>query len=67
MEKLNSIEKGLSDLDYLYSTGVTKDMLEAGGEKYKRWDNALNEIYEILKVELSKEDMDALTENKLSG
>nr|WP_164907536.1 DUF1311 domain-containing protein [Clostridium septicum] len=42
-------------------------MLEAGGEKYKRWDNALNEIYEILKVELSKEDMDALTENKLSG
>jgi uncharacterized protein YecT (DUF1311 family) len=65
IEKLNSIESGLSDLDYLYESGITVQMKEAAGETYKRWDNSLNEIYSLLKVQLSNSEMDELTEKQI--
>lgn len=35
-------------------------MKEALGETYKRWDDALNEIYGVLEEQLSSSDMDEL-------
>ncbi|MGL4772192.1 MAG: lysozyme inhibitor LprI family protein [Clostridium sp.] len=61
LKKLAMVETGLSDLDYLYESGVTADMVEAEGTVLKRWDDMLNEIYKLLKVQLSKDEMDELT------
>lgn len=60
MGKLDSIEHGMTDLDYLYLKGITSDMNQAESERYKRWDVALNEIYGLLKKELSKNEMNLL-------
>lgn len=59
-DKLNQIEKNLEELDYLYVDGVTAKMLEAESETFKRWDNALNDIYGVLKTTLSANEMDLL-------
>lgn len=58
--KLNAIEAGLIDLDYLYTNGITAEISEAESERYKRWDHVLNEIYGVLKKQLSKQDMEQL-------
>ncbi|KXH87536.1 lysozyme inhibitor LprI family protein [Sporosarcina sp. HYO08] len=60
LRKLDGIEAGLSDLAYLYANGITAEMKEAEAEVYKRWDDALNEIYGVLKSQLSKNEMDLL-------
>lgn len=62
IEKLNSIEMELNDL---YKGETTIEMKEFAGKTYKKWDNALNEIYSLLKVQLSNSDMDALTEKQI--
>ena len=66
IQKLNMIEVGLNDLSYLYESGVTADLVEAEGETLKRWDDMLNEIYSLLKVQLSKTEMDELTDKQIS-
>ncbi|REB08546.1 DUF1311 domain-containing protein [Sporosarcina sp. BI001-red] len=60
LQKLYAIKDGLSDLDYLYKNGVTSEMMEATDETYTRWDNALNEIYSVLKKQLSDSEMESL-------
>lgn len=65
IQKLDSIENGLSDLNALSATGVTSDMIEAAGKKNARWDDALNEIYNYLKTKLSTSEMDILTEKQV--
>lgn len=60
LQKLNNIEAGLVDLKYLYDSGTTVDIEEAESETYKRWDNALNEIYGVLKEELPASEMSRL-------
>lgn len=62
--KLDAIERGLADLNYLYVNGVTVDMKEAESERYRRWDVALNEIYSLLKKQLSANDMNQLREKQ---
>jgi curved DNA-binding protein CbpA len=64
LEKLNNIEKGLVDLEYLYESGITSEMLEAESETYKRWDDALNEIYGILMSQLSSVEMNKLRQEQ---
>jgi uncharacterized protein YecT (DUF1311 family) len=59
-DKLNQIEIGLKELDYLYEDGITHKMLEAEIEHYERWDDALNEIYGVLKTTLTPGEMDSL-------
>ncbi|WP_075618898.1 lysozyme inhibitor LprI family protein [Paenisporosarcina indica] len=61
---LDSIEKGLSDLDPLYKSGTTVDLVEAESEAYKRWDAALNKVYGELKKQLSDKDMTKLREEQ---
>lgn len=60
MNKLEAIEAGLAELNYLYKGGVTSNILEAEYETLKRWDDTLNEIYGMLKTTLSLGEMDRL-------
>ena len=66
IQKLNMVEDELNDLSYLYESGVTTDLLEAEGQAVERWDGMLNEIYNLLKVQLSKTEMDDLTDKQIS-
>ena len=66
INKLNSTEEGMSDLDYLYQKGTTGDMGLAEATKLKRWDNMLNEIYSLLKTQLTESEMDELKNKQLS-
>ncbi|KQL39226.1 hypothetical protein AN960_09650 [Bacillus sp. FJAT-25509] len=60
LTKLNDIEASMTDLDSLYKSGITKDMVEAEGEKLNRWDTALNEIYQVLMRELPSSEASKL-------
>ena len=56
----------MSDLAYLYESGVTIDLVEAEGIRFKRWDDMLNEIYSLLKVQLTESEMKELKSKQLS-
>lgn len=62
--KLNSIEESLKKLDYLYEKGITTEMKEGESKRYEAWDNALNEIYGVLKMQLSTKEMNTLREKQ---
>lgn len=66
INKLNSLEEGMSDLDYLYESGVTAQMNEAEATKLGRWDNMLNEIYSLLKTQLTESEMKELKSKQIS-
>jgi len=65
-QKLHQIEASLSDLEYLTKDGVTSELIEAESERYERWDDALNEIYGVLKTQLSESEMNVLWEKQRS-
>ncbi|WP_338753308.1 lysozyme inhibitor LprI family protein [Bacillus sp. FJAT-52991] len=58
--KLEQIETGMADLEYIYEQGTTVEVREAESERYKRWDDALNEIYGVLKQQLPSNEMEQL-------
>jgi uncharacterized protein YecT (DUF1311 family) len=62
--KLDNVEIGLKYLKEK-EAGTTMDMREAADEKYKRWDTALNEIYSVLKKQLSSSDMKKLQSEEI--
>ncbi|PEX92819.1 lysozyme inhibitor LprI family protein [Bacillus cereus] len=62
--KLNSIEESLKKLDYLYENGITTEMKEGEAKRYDAWDQALNEIYGVLKKQLSTSEMNTLREKQ---
>jgi uncharacterized protein YecT (DUF1311 family) len=62
--KLATIQAGLKDLDPLYA-GSNVEMTAAANEEYKRWDAALNEIYGVLKTQLSKDEMSKLQKEEI--
>ena len=64
INKLDNIEAGLKALDKKDS-GTTADMLAAANERYKRWDAALNEIYNALKAQLTSTDMKKLQSEEI--
>jgi len=64
IDKLDKIQAGLKDLDKLYA-GNTLETKGAAGEEYDRWDAALNEIYGVLKTQLSKSDMSKLEKEEI--
>lgn len=66
INKLNATEEGMSDLDYLYENGITAELVEAEGTKLKRWDNMLNEIYSLLKTQLTESEMNDLKSKQRS-
>lgn len=66
INKLNSTEKGMSDLDYLYKSGTNGELVEAEYTRLKRWDNMLNEIYSLLKTQLTESEMNELKSKQRS-
>lgn len=66
LDKLDFIEEGMSDLDYLYDSGTTVDFVEAEGTRLKRWDDMLNEIYSLLKTQLTESEMKELKSKQLA-
>ena len=66
INKLNSTEKGMSDLDYLYKNGTNGELVEAEYTRLKRWDNMLNEIYSLLKTQLTESQMNELKSKQRS-
>ena len=66
INKLNLVEEGMSDLDYLYENGITVELIEAEETKLKRWDDMLNEIYSLLKIQLTESEMKELKSKQLS-
>lgn len=64
LEKLDAVDAGLGDLQSLRE-GSTASMIEAADEEYKRWDEALNQIYGELKEQLSESDMAKLKQEQL--
>jgi uncharacterized protein YecT (DUF1311 family) len=64
LDKLEAIKVGLKDLDELYA-GSTIEMQYAAGQEYERWDTVLNEIYGVLKTQLSKTEMSKLEEEEV--
>ncbi len=65
IQKLNAIEAGLTDLQKLYDEGTMVSMKTAAEETYKRWDTVLNEIYSVLKEQLSTSGMAELKKKQL--
>jgi uncharacterized protein YecT (DUF1311 family) len=63
-DKLDNIQLGLKDLAHLYA-GNTIEMKSAASQEYERWDNALNEIYGVLKQQLSSDDMNKLKKEQI--
>ncbi|MFD2762069.1 lysozyme inhibitor LprI family protein [Lentibacillus juripiscarius] len=61
LRKLNEMEEADK---YAEAKTTTLDMEKQEEERYKKWDEALNEIYGVLKEELSKEEMDKLREEQ---
>ena len=61
--KLDNIELGFKDFDNTEKT--TKDMRDHANERYKQWDAALNEIYGVLKSQLSASDMKNLQNEEI--
>jgi len=64
INKLDNIQSGLADLDRLYR-GSAPEMKTAVNEEYKRWDDALNEIYNVLRAQLSANVMGILEKEEL--
>jgi uncharacterized protein YecT (DUF1311 family) len=62
LEKLDNIQKELDALPYKKDSdkGVTNAMKNYYGVSYEKYDDALNEIYALLKKELSPEVMEEL-------
>lgn len=62
--KLDIIGVELKKLD-IKDSGTTADMRSAANERYKKWDAALNEIYGVLKGDLSSSDMKKLQNEEI--
>jgi len=64
LKQLNDIDNSLSDLNNQYNSGTQTEMHEAKSEILSKWDNALNEIYGVLKKQLSADEMSSLKEEQ---
>lgn len=64
IKKLEEVKKGLAELEKVLENGTQVEMTEAQGEIFKRWDQALNEIYGVLKKQLPADEMNRLREEQ---
>lgn len=60
LKQLNDIENSLGDLNNQYNNGTQTEMHEAKSKILSKWDAALNEIYGVLKKQLSTDEMSSL-------
>jgi uncharacterized protein YecT (DUF1311 family) len=66
IQKLNDIEVSVADLQDLYDEGTTLSRKTAAEETFIRWDTALNEMYNVLKQQLSTNEMAELKEEQVN-
>ena len=64
--KLNKLKSDLESSYQIYAEQTTLEMIRAGNAEYKLWDNMLNEIYSVLKGQLSKEEVDKLIDEEVN-
>lgn len=64
IKRLDQLEEGMSDLDYLYE-GSTMDMKNAESKRYERWDKMLNEIYALLKQYMTTSEIEDLKNKQI--
>ena len=64
IKKINQIEQGLSNLDYLNARALNFEFKEVEMEIYNSWEKALNEIYEALSQQLTSSEMAILREEQ---
>ena len=68
INKLNSLEEEINNLGYLIENGPTEEMninsIEA--TKFDRWNDMLNEIYALLKTQLTSSEMKDLDRKQLN-
>ena len=64
LKQLNDIENSLGNLNDQYDTGTQTQMHKAKSEILIKWDNALNEIYGVLKKQLTADEMNSLKEEQ---
>ena len=66
LEELDKLKIDLENTkDTRYASSVTLDLREAASEEYKLWDDKLNEIYSYLQINLSKDEMNKLTQEEI--
>lgn len=65
LNKLADIEDSLKEFDKVYESGTQADMNKAKSETFQRWDDALNEIYGVLKDQLSESELEKLKKEQL--
>ena len=61
---LNSLDSELAYIDDLYDEKSVAEMRDLEEQRYQRWDAALNDIYGVLKEQLSLSDMDTLKQKQ---
>ena len=60
LNKLADVEDSLKEFDKVYESGTQADMNKAKSETFQRWDDTLNEIYGVLKDQLSESEWEKL-------
>lgn len=66
LNMLEEINKKSLELKPLYDSGVTSKMIEAANVEYTFWDDALNDIWAVLKADMNESDFDILLDRQLS-
>lgn len=61
---LKAIEDGMVDLRPYYDDGGGRQAAKGASIEYQRWDDALNEIYGVLKQELPSNTMEELRQSQ---
>lgn len=64
LKKLNELDKEMEELRQNSEATTTRDMEEEAAYIFKIWDTELNDIYDVLKEQLKKEQMDKLREEQ---
>lgn len=66
IEKLNSLDKEINSAREIYQQGSTLDFVSGENTSMTKWDDMLNEIYSLLKVQLSETEMEELKNKQIN-
>ncbi len=60
LAKLDEIDQEMTEMMENSTASNTVEMKKEASDRWEAWDDALNEIYDVLEKQLSQEEMDAL-------
>ncbi|MBS4209401.1 lysozyme inhibitor LprI family protein [Bacillus sp. FJAT-50079] len=64
LQKLNTTKKEMDEIQKNSEAAITYEMKKVEGDRYDVWDELLNEIYGVLKDQLSTDEMEQLREEQ---